>query len=61
MATESYTIEGVMKHRPSEHRRRVVDNRKEAVRIASAWSSKGFITTVSDDQQRVVSRYEAKE
>jgi|GEM_PF-5909048 hypothetical protein len=50
-----------MKHRPSEHRRRVVDNRKEAVRIASAWSSKGFITTVSDDQQRVVSRYEAKE
>jgi hypothetical protein len=50
-----------MKHRPSEHRRRVVDNRKEAMRVASAWSSKGFNTSVSDDKQRVIAQYEASE
>ena len=61
MATESFIIEGVMKHRPSEHRRRVVDNRKEAMRVASAWSSKGFNTSVSDDKQRVIAQYEASE
>ncbi len=61
MATESFTIEGVLKHRPSEQRRRVVESREEALRVASAWSNKGFNTSVSDERQRVIAKYDASE